>query len=604
MSRSHVPCPTPSPLLALVCLAVVSRLRPTWTAVSLSDAARGEGVSPERLSRLCSRAVDRFEQALDVLTRIGRPRRDSVLDAAQKELGVLRALLQVATALLNRVPLRGPVVRALVLGAWARLKQQYPELTKKIFCQTLALPERTFRHWQRNVEADHRPHGTSTVVPPRPTRTRRLRPPRRPRFGFDVTVPETQQALDTTALSAFGVPLKLIASQDVGGRDSSLFDAILVDDHESAELVVRVLTEALTGREGMQAITDQGTPYMAERTREALDELEAEHAPQREADPLGKATIERAFRTVKDIARPLLALTEKVADAVPALRNAELAKATATLVVTALLRAYQAGARAARRADEQRAGADPETLARVAEENREQARADERSARLLLAHLHQTYHIARPLQDFIRGFRRYPLPVLREAERAFADQVHRDDIRDRASYFGKIVRRCSEAYRNRRAREREAHAARAARADEERRFAEQREAWLADPVGWLRQALDTIAAQWLPERGELLCGGVGAGTAWLRGALARLVEVHGPVAGVDIAGAAIASFASASRSRLGDDGVRAVVSKATQHAAQLATAPPTVDVAAELTAAILRDTGPPRRPEPPFPLRR
>jgi DNA-binding transcriptional ArsR family regulator len=38
----------------------------------------------------------------------------------------------------------------------------------------------------------------------------------------------------------------------------------------------------------VQAITDQGTPYMAEETRAALGALEAEHAPQKEGDPTGK----------------------------------------------------------------------------------------------------------------------------------------------------------------------------------------------------------------------------------------------------------------------------------------------------------------------------
>lgn len=48
--------------------------------------------------------------------------------------------------------------------------------------------------------------------------------------------------------------------------------------------------------------------------------------------------------------RPLLAITDRLADAVEALRNVELAKALTTVLLTAQLRAYQAGARAAHRA--------------------------------------------------------------------------------------------------------------------------------------------------------------------------------------------------------------------------------------------------------------
>lgn len=63
---------------------------------------------------------------------------------------------------------------------------------------------------------------------------------------------------------------------------------------------------------------------MVQLTRDVLEQLGADHGPQREGDPLGKATIERAFGTVKSIARPLLAITDKLAEAVEALRNASI----------------------------------------------------------------------------------------------------------------------------------------------------------------------------------------------------------------------------------------------------------------------------------------
>ena len=76
MTRSHIRPPQPSPLVALVCLAVVARLRPEWVAVKLSDAAADSSVSAQRLSRLCSRAIASFETVVARLQRIGRPRRD------------------------------------------------------------------------------------------------------------------------------------------------------------------------------------------------------------------------------------------------------------------------------------------------------------------------------------------------------------------------------------------------------------------------------------------------------------------------------------------------------------------------------------------------
>ena len=62
MSESHSHPPKPSPLLALIALAIVHRFRPAWCAIHLADAAGSEGVRAERLSRLCSRAVGAFEQ--------------------------------------------------------------------------------------------------------------------------------------------------------------------------------------------------------------------------------------------------------------------------------------------------------------------------------------------------------------------------------------------------------------------------------------------------------------------------------------------------------------------------------------------------------------
>jgi hypothetical protein len=247
-------------------------------------------------------------------------------------------------------------------------------------------------------------------------------------------LPETQLAGDTTDLSAFDCPLKLIATQDVGGRDQDLLQSVIIDDHESAEHVVQAFAEAIDGREGFQAIVDQGTPYIAQATQQALDDLGAEHAPQVEGAPTDKATLERAFETAKSIAGPLLAITDRLAQKIPALRDTRLAIALTTLLIIALLKAYQAGAKAQRRAHEERQGLAREDLLDVAKEHRERSRAEDRSRRLLLESIHDAYDIKRPKTRFVRSLRRFPLKVLQRAERAFRSQVHRDDIRDRASY--------------------------------------------------------------------------------------------------------------------------------------------------------------------------
>jgi hypothetical protein len=351
MTASHDALSKPSILLVLICLAVVHRLRPEWIAITLEEAAQSENVNPQRLSRLCSRALSPFQNVLELMTRIGRPRREKPDDSPRLEKALLSSLLGVTTELLRHISFRKPAIRALVVGAFLRLKQAHPELTREHFCQTLSLSPRTFRYWMAHRDETA---PSSPVAPPPQKKPPRKRPPRRPRFGFDVVLPDTQIAADTTDLQAFGVPLKLVAAQDVGGRDQDLFDSVIIDDRESADHVVRVVTEAIGDKEGQQMITDQGTPYMADATRAAIEALGAEHAPQKEGDPLGKATIERAFETVKQIAGPILQLTAGIADKIPKLNNTALAKAAATLLLTALLRAYQAGARAARRAEKDR----------------------------------------------------------------------------------------------------------------------------------------------------------------------------------------------------------------------------------------------------------
>jgi hypothetical protein len=505
-------------------------------------------------------------------------------------------LLAIASSILARVSLRRPAVRALVVGAYLRLCKTHPTLTQKAFCQALAIPERTVRCWLKQPQALSAP---LDILPQSP-QPKPKRPPRRGRFAFNLTLPDTQQAADTTDLCAFGIPLKLIASQDIGGRDQDLFDSIIIDDHKNSDLVVKVLSSALAGS---QAVVDQGTPYMAKQTLAALDALGIEHAPQREGEPTDKATIERAFRTIKDFARPLLDLTGRIANAVPSLKSADLAKAVTTLLITALLRAYQAGARATRRANEQRSGISIAELAHAAEQNREQARAHDTSVRQLLAHIHAAYQIDVPLDSFIRIHRRFPLEVLHEAERSFGRQAPRGDIQKRASYFAAIVRACNDAYWQRWARLTAAREQTRAR-DDDLQASEQRFAlWRDKPDLWLRTALQTIAAFWDKQRHVLICGGVGAGTAWLRDALAQLVKQYGAQTAADIAVGVMQQFVTEIHGHIGDDGATAVCKPLREHIRKLSTSAAAENFDHAFAAAILHRYGPSARPPPPQPLR-
>jgi len=601
MSASHVRAPAPSPILALVCLAVVSRLRPAWLATTLRDAAREQGVSPERLSRLASRALEPFEQAVARLTRRGRPRAERDHDGLAAEVSILRALLGVAGDLLAFVPRRRADVRALFVGAWLRLHEAHPSLTRRRFCETLGVSERTLRHWLHTAPPTPKPPAppiAGAAPPPRP-----MRPPRRPRFGFDVVLPDTQHAADTTDLCAFGLPLKLLAVQDVGGRDHDLFDAVLVDDTESAGRVVDVFTRACATLPGAQMLTDQGTPYMAERTREALRELELEHAPQKEGDPRGKATIERAFETAKSIVGPVLRLTDRIAAAVPALASPDLAQASTTLLLTLVLRAYQAGARATRRALDARGDIEPDTLARLAAEQRQQVRADDRSSRLTLERIHGAYDIPGATRTFVDRFRRYGAKTLLEAEKRFATQVHRDDIKNRASYFAAILRTVADE--RARERRRDEHEARS-RLRIERSFAEvesERAHHHAHPLEHLQAALVALADEWLPDTRRLLLRGRGVGRLWAQKALERLVELHGAASATDLARTAVRDFEGLHLDRLGPDGVRAVVDTVQPLIDDIPTPTRELNCAAAFASAMLDSTGPPARPATHQPLR-
>lgn len=591
MTRSHAPTPKPSAVCALCCLALVHRLRPAWVALDVRDAATSEGISAERISRLATRTLDLFEGALTQLTQIGRPARHEA--DLSGELAIAQALLGVATGVLEQVSRHTRVSRVLIVGGWLRLQQHHPLVTKTRFCEALGLSARTFRSWLTSPQAP--PKLDAPAEPSRPPKPRQ-RPTRRGRFGFDVTLPGTQTAADTTDLCAFGVPLKLIATQDIGGRDADLLTSVIIDDHESADLVAAALTEALQDRGGAQAITDQGTPYLAELTRAALDELQVEHAPQREGDPLGKATLERAFRTVKDFARPLLALTDRIAEALPTLRRTDVAKATAKLVVTALLRAYQAGARASARATDARAGIDVEALTRAAEQSRERSRADDRSARLLLEHIHTAYDIDEPKQAFVRRLRRFALPVLREAERAFGHQAHRDDIKKRASYFAAIVRACNDEYLKQCAKKRDAEQTLERIREDQRRTEQQDAAHLENPTAWLYRGLEILTAQWQPDKRKLLFGGVG-GRATLRSALRRLFEIHPLADASNIALGVLAAFEPTWREHIGADGVLAVGDILKRELDALTTNRTTVELA-DRDAGDTIKPGPAKRPEP------
>ena len=538
-------------MLALVALCIVRRLKPAWAAIEIHQAAAELSCSAERVSRIATRAVGLFEPIVATLVRRGRPPDDSLKPTAESELALTRALLEAASSLLGEARIRGnKTVRALAVGAWLRLHAEHA-ISQARFCNALAVPERTLRDWLKRPAPPERAAQPPPDMPPK-----RTRPARRGRFGFDVTLPQTQIAGDTTDVKAFGVGLKLTAAQDIGGRDAALLESFVIEPEDNAQHVIEVLTAALTGLAGAQAITDQGTPYMAQATRDALEALQAEHAPQREGHPQGKATLERAFRTLKSIAEPILSLTNKLADAIPQLHSNEIAIPTVRLVIASLLRAYQCGARLTRESMQARQGASLQQLQQRAQQSRERAVARDTSARQLLAHIHELYRIPGSVQSFIHRLRVYPIEVLTEAERQFRTQVHRDDIRDRLSYYCAIVRACQEQYAKDQRRLRREQQEQLQRQTQSTQHAAQLNRWRAEPDTWLRASLEFLAVQWRGD--QLVCSGHGIGLAYLRASLSMLFCLYSPATAHDLASGIWSAFQLTTAPCLGPAGLLAI----------------------------------------------
>jgi hypothetical protein len=360
-------------------------------------------------------------------------------------------------------------------------------------------------------------------------------PPRPPpndrntgRFDLGVTAPDTQLGGDTTDLTVLGIELKLVGVQDLGDRERCLFDAFAVDERESASLIERVVGAAAAGLEGVQFITDQGTPYLAEAAQQAYDAIGVEHVPQCEGTPTDKATVERGFGTVKNALAPLLDVLNRVAGAVPALCQPALARHVATLLVATFLRVYAAGRR---HLGHPLDGHDPDVLRAIVEAQRANARAEHRSARLFLEAVHAEYAMPGSSEAFVRAFRRYPLEDLHDAEHRFRAHACRCQALVCDRYFAAVVRDVHEQNHARRAvawkQRRTDGDARRARAAAATRAADLD----AHPERRLHEGLDVLADTWQPDTGRFVLDGQLA-RIWIRRAIDR-IRAREPVAAAD-----------------------------------------------------------------------
>jgi len=500
---------SPSRLLALVCAAVVAAFDRRWLARPVAALRTEADPPPETLSRLKARVLPAFEECVACAHRRGRRPADRDAEALRARLAVAETELAVAASVIAERGVRNPGLQDRLVAAAERLRAEHGVGWRR-FSAALGIAERTFRSWRRRPPAPPRvPEPPPAPSPPRPRGEGR--------FALELCPPDLQALADTTHVRAFGVDLRLVATQDPGRRDQDPFASFAVGEEENAELVIQAVTEALAGLPGAQLLVDQGTPYLAEATREACERLRIDHEPQKEATPTEKSTLERAFRTVKDALATLFSLTDRLADAVPSLRRPELARAFVSLLVGVFLRVRRAGA-----APHPLEGRDRSVLEDVVAATRERACAERRSRKLFLARLHDEYHLEEHVSRdaFVRAHRHHALEDLVGAEEILRRRGCRCDARRCDRFFTGILRNVADRGRARRARERADREADAHRRDRDAAFEAHEALLVARPELRLHEALDALLAQWIPRSATLLFGGCG----WARAQLRRAID--------------------------------------------------------------------------------
>ena len=500
-------------MLALTAALIVSAYDRTWLSAPVGTLAGPEGPGLQRLSRLKRRVLEGMEALVAQATRRGRPP-SSPTEGERVE--VLQALLVVAASLIQEVPLHRRDLQDRLVQAFVRLKQSHA-VKVRTFCQLLGIKERTFRSWRARPPAPLR----DETPPPTPAKKKKRKGWPTGLFDLIHRIPGIQVMGDTTDLKVLGVPLKLIGLQDPGRRLSRLFEGFGIYSRERSREVVDLVTRVLSDQPGTQFITDQGTPYLAELARETYESLELVHAPQKEGTPTAKATLERAFGVVKESLRPLLALTNRLADQCPALKDADLAQSLGQLLVAVLLRVYIL---AARDASHPLADAPAREIEIVAHQQRESARQEERSKRLCLEEIHDAYAMEGSRERFVRTHRNHALEDIQEAERALRTRACRCRTRVCDRYFAGILRNVAERERARRARSRREELEKSREKKQEQEQREHRQTLYENPDRLFIRGLDLLSHQWMPGLNQLLAGGAGPGRVMVRDAVALLAE--------------------------------------------------------------------------------
>lgn len=515
MLISHITTPKPSLELALLCFSIVRSYEPGWVSCTLTELIPEGGPSPENLSRLKLRLQPLFQEILEKIRKRGRPKREG----NQSEDALLKALLSVATATLSEMKVKKSSIKRNLTSAYERLKSTHG-VSLRDFCSTMGLKERTFRSWRKSPP----PIQLSLFDPPE---VKKKSDKNLGRFSPDITAPGLQLMGDTTDWELFGIPLKIMANMDPGERQRKLWESFKVDIKESSEAIIKNIGEI--GHEGKQLITDQGTPYLAELADREYERMGLEHEPQKEGTPTEKAPLERSFRKVKDALAPITRISNVIAGIIPSLKDSRLAISVGRLLIAIFLKIYLEGRSHINHPLE---GKSPEIVRAVVEDQRERARAEGRSKRLLLKAIHREFFMDGSEDGFVRAFRNHALEDIKEAERRLRDKACRCIAKRCDRYFGGILRNVSDQARVKRRALREEKI----KSEEQSRKEQERDAkrkFLEDnPPEAIQHGLDMLALLWSPKEGEVFLGGVGPGPYYLRHSFSRIKELT-PLSAID-----------------------------------------------------------------------
>ncbi len=513
MTDYQIQTQKPTRMLALIAALIVKRFDPSWLSAPVRELAGPDGPSMERLSRLKASLLPKFEKLLTQATHRGR----SAKEVNQKEnIEIHEELLALAASLVEHVSLYRRDLQDRLVQAYERLHESYG-LSAKNFCAFLGLKERTLRSWRG------RPAQAPKSKEPQAQASKKPKGKARNPGRFDLVrlVPGIQAMADTTCFTLLGCTLKLIGLQDPGKRLSRLFEGIGVYTQERATEVVDLIKKTIADLPGLQLITDQGSPFLADAARQAYEDLDLDHAPQKEGTPTAKAPLERAFGTVKQALAPIFDLTNRLAQHWPALRQPQLAQSLGQLLVAVFLRVYIL---AAKDASHPLISAPASQIELIAQQQRQDARQEENSKRLLLKQIHEAYAMPGSHENFVRTHRHHALEDIKEADRILRTKACRCQTKACDRYFAGILRNVAERGRIERAHERKQKLERIKEQKEQQEAIKEHHFFLQHPDLLLLKAFDYLSFNWLPQPGYFLLDGHGPGRAMIKRAIPLLAQ--------------------------------------------------------------------------------